>query len=438
MRASATWLCAAAAVALGLATSASCSSSNPRDDVARQAIAYGAPDTAHSAVVALLASTPDGFGACSGTIVQVLGDFGYVLTAAHCCNEATPSVVVMGEDYADGLAYLGGIPQPPAYSVASGTVYYDPLYTGTDHDFCMLKFSGATGAPTIALPSGSDGLTVGTSAEHVGYGVTDTSTDNTTRRTGTSQVEALDALEIQWAQGGVSDTPGTCQGDSGGPALTPAGAAQGSQKVVGITSYGDSSTCAQATVGVASRVTSELGTNGFITKFLADAPIGTKAAAIPSATCSSCTSTASGTSCATAADACINNTKCSALIDCQNGCTTLACVTACETTAGTSAVTLLNAFYQCVCESPACMNLCQCPTTDPPPDLRRPRDLTDPSATAEDLAEPPIEEGADMAVTTGRKKSGGCQASGAGSGGDLAALLLAGGALLRRRRRAGG
>lgn len=436
MRASASWLCAAVAVALGLVTSASCSSSDPRDDVARQAIAFGAPDTAHSAVVALLANTPDGFGACSGIIVQVLGDFGYVLTAAHCCNEATPSIVVMGEDYADGLPYLGGIPQPPAYGVASGTVYYDSQYTGTDHDFCMLKFGGATGAPTIALPSGSDGLTNGATIEHVGYGVTDTSTDNTTRRTGTDQVEALDTLEIQWAQGGVSDTPGTCQGDSGGPALLPAGAAQGSQKVVGITSYGDSSTCAQATVGVASRVTSELGASGFITKFLADAPIGTKAAAIPSATCSSCTATASGTSCATTADACLNNTKCSALIDCENACTTLACVTTCETTAGSAAVNLLNAFYQCVCDSPACMDLCQCPTTGPPPDMKKPRDLTDPSATPEDLAEPTTEEGADLAVKTGRNKGGGCQVGGGASGSDLAGLLLAVGALLRRRRRA--
>lgn len=399
---------------------------------AQRPIAYGAPDTKHTAVVALLGTKADGIYTCSGSIVKVSGDIGYVLTAAHCCNDSTPSVVVMGSDYASGVQFLGGVPSPPAYGVISGSVYYDAQYTGSDHDFCMLKFQGASGAPTLTLPSGSDGLANGDDLEHVGFGVTESSTDNTLRRTGTDQIYALSTAEIEWTQGGAGQTPGTCQGDSGGPALVPAGAAQASQIVVGVTSYGDSATCSLATIGVASRVTSELGSSGFITKFLADAPIGNQAAAIPAPTCSECTGTASVSSCAAEADLCLNDSKCTTLIDCLNTCIAQGCVTACQTTAGKTATTNLFNFYQCVCESPACSTLCECPATAPPPDMKAPKqDLT---ADPEDLL-PPTEGSPDLSTSTGGHHKTGCGcSSAAGGGADFGAVALALLALLRRRR----
>ena len=92
---------------LGLASSllaslsvVSCSSNGPAPDglvgAATDRIAYGSADTAHphTAVVALLAPSGGGFSECSGTIVQVKNNVGYVLTAAHCCNMGAPTLVI--------------------------------------------------------------------------------------------------------------------------------------------------------------------------------------------------------------------------------------------------------------------------------------------------------------------------------------------------------
>src|SRR6185312_10731958 len=115
---------------------------------AQSAIAYGTADSAHTAVVALLGNAGGGsFDECSGTIVQVKSGQGYVLTAAHCCNNTVPSIVVMSSDYTAGEQYLfGGTPQPPAYAVTQGSVYYDTAYNGQDHDFCMLRFAAPANA----------------------------------------------------------------------------------------------------------------------------------------------------------------------------------------------------------------------------------------------------------------------------------------------------
>jgi len=254
---------------------------SPRGDgpigVSRSAIAYGTLDTTHTAVVAVLA--PVGttqLQECSGTIVYVRGEYGYVLTAAHCCNTYVPTVVVIASDYTDGDpgAYLsGGTPAPPVYRVVPGSVSYDPMYNGNasppDHDFCMLQFSGATSStPTIALPtSTNDGLQVGSQIEHVGFGVTQTGA-NSKRMMGTDVVDALSPLTLQFNQGGDADIPGTCEGDSGGPSLLPASASQAQQVVVAVQSYGNNTTCSADTLGGASRVSSAIGPVGFITSYL--------------------------------------------------------------------------------------------------------------------------------------------------------------------------
>lgn len=245
----------------------------------RSAIAFGAADTTHTAVVAVLA--PVGtteLQECTGTIVQVQNGNGYVLTAAHCCNTFVPTVVVLSESYAVGEEFVfGGTPTAPTYPVIASSVYYDGLYDGTDHDFCMLQFSGATAStPTIALPSPTgDGLELGAAVEHIGFGQTQTSTTNTLRRTGTDTInEALTPLIIAFGQGGADDVAGTCEGDSGGPSLFPAGVAQSQQVVVAVQSFGNASSCAAETLGVGSRVTSEIGPGAFITGYLANMPVG--------------------------------------------------------------------------------------------------------------------------------------------------------------------
>jgi hypothetical protein len=279
----------AALCAIACAAAAGCTGAGPdRSPVARteSPIAYGSADSSHTAVVSVLAPVgTNSLQECSGSIVQVKNGNGYVLTAAHCCNMYIPTVVVVSNDYTIGEQYVFGAPPlPPVYPVVSGSIYYDAKYTGPDHDFCMLRFSGApSGTAVLALPPASgDGLTLGASIEHIGFGQTDTSTTNTGRRTGTDTVDlSLTALVFQFSQGGASHIPGTCDGDSGGPSLLPAGQPQAQQVVVGVQSYGNASTCASETLGGASRVLSEIGPGQFITSYLADAPTGIRVGAPP-------------------------------------------------------------------------------------------------------------------------------------------------------------
>ena len=247
-------------------------------------IAYGTADTTHTAVVSVLAAVGSTeIAECSGSVVGVSGGVATVLTAAHCCNTYVPSVVVVSSNYAVGEQYVGiSAPQPPAYPVVVGSVYYDAQYSldmAMDHDFCMLQFSGApAGTATLSLPQASDGLALGDAIEHVGFGETATSTTNSERFTGTDTVNLeLTSLVLEWSQGGSTDTPGTCEGDSGGPALLPAGVAQAQQVVVGVTSYGPATTCPMSTYGVASRVSSAMGSGGFIASYVAGTPIGVHA-----------------------------------------------------------------------------------------------------------------------------------------------------------------
>jgi Trypsin len=344
-----------------------CASTDPNDllGAASNAIAYGSQDTTHTAVVAVLGSISGGFTECSGTIVQVKGGVGYVLTAAHCCNMGSPDVVVVSDDFSAAAAALvqGTPPAPPSYAVTAGSTYYDSLYDPTaaspDHDFCMLTFAAPAGMAVIPVAQpGQDGLALGTEVEHVGFGVTDSSTTNTGRRTATAPVdEQLTATILESSQGGPGDIPGTCEGDSGGPALTPASAAQGQQMVVGTTSYGNSQTCAASTAGVCSRVSSETGPGGFITNFLNDAPSGK--AAVPS--CDTCATAAESGACQTQVTTCVDDPSCNALDMCLGNCTTQACATSCDTTAGTTATAEFNAVNTCI--SSACPQ-CATPTTE--------------------------------------------------------------------------
>ena len=96
-------------------------------------IINGSADTTHTAVVAIFSNQ----SVCSGTIVAVDGDSGYVLTAAHCVEDA-PVQVVFTADYNNAA---------PDNNVVSYAAH--PDYSFPDYDFAMVKFSGATGATPI-------------------------------------------------------------------------------------------------------------------------------------------------------------------------------------------------------------------------------------------------------------------------------------------------
>jgi MYXO-CTERM domain-containing protein len=334
---------------------------------AESAIAYGSPDSTHTAVVALLGSAGGGsFDECSGTIVKVnpATGVGYVLTAAHCCNMTAPQLVVMSSDYTVGEQYLfGGSPQPPVYAVTPGSIYYDSKYDQQEYDFCMLKFAAPANAPVIPVATSPDGLSLGSSVEHVGFGVTDTNGNNSGRRTGTAPVnQTLNALILQSSQGGGAHTPGVCEGDSGGPALFPAGAPQSQQHVVGTTSYGNNSTCAQNTINVCMRVTSEMDpNNGFIATYLNDNPVGGVQAGSAQASCQTCVSSSESGSCSSQTQACAGDQACLTLNTCIGNCNgSQTCVNNCAQTAGQAAVNEYNAFVNCVCQSSVCGTPCMC------------------------------------------------------------------------------
>jgi secreted trypsin-like serine protease len=271
---------------LALSAALGCSSPEAQDGhlaAIRTPIAFGTLDASHTAVAAVLSPVNSSeFQECTGSIVAVMGGQGYVLTAAHCCKAFVPTVVVASSDYSIGEAALGGAaPVPPVYGVVPGSVYYDAQYDGAGgHDFCMLKFAGAaSGLATLVLPtSSSDGLQLGSQVEHIGFGVTDTTTNNTQRRTAIDSVDQqLTGLLLEFSQGGPGHIPGTCDGDSGGPTLLPAGVAQAHQVIVGVQSFGNATSCAQETLGGASRVSSAIGPGQFITSYLAGSPIGVNA-----------------------------------------------------------------------------------------------------------------------------------------------------------------
>jgi hypothetical protein len=317
----------------------------------RSEIAYGTPDTSHTAVVSVLMDFEGVFmGECTGTIVQVKNGKGYVLTAAHCCS-TPPSYVVMADDYGPTKAQFStGNVGPPAYPVIAGSVWYDSLYALLDHDFCMLQFAAPPGTPSIpvAMP-GQDGLALGVDVEHVGFGLTESNSNNTGRRTAVAPVDLeLTDLVLESSQGGPNNIPGTCAGDSGGPALLPASVSQSQQFVVGTTSYGSGGSCQSETLSVSSRVTSETGPGGFITNYLADTPTGTSPPPPPTS-CGEVLSDAEDGGCWPTVSECDGGSSCLALIACLDACPDQACQASCWNAAGSGVNAERDLFYFCVC-----------------------------------------------------------------------------------------
>ena len=330
-------------------------------------IYYGTKDTTHTGVVALITDEgSSGISVCSGTLVQVKSNVGYVLTAAHCCNGSTkPGLVVMANDYADYAGYVGWTTPPkPAYPVVSGSVVWDTRFTGagSPYDLCMLKFTGATTAmQVIPVATSPDGLAGNVQIEHVGYGKTERDSNNSIRYHATNKIDrGLTSREITYSEG--NGVGGPCEGDSGGPALLPAGAAPASQKVVGVTSYGDAN-C--SSYGSSIRVSAETGPTGFIGKYLADQSTGGTGTTTPADVCDQCQSDALGPTgaCRSVSDACEANAGCLGIFTCFDGCAIndSACINACYSSATATSRAKFDAIGTCLCTtacSTECVSIC--------------------------------------------------------------------------------
>ena len=322
----------------------------------------GTLDTTTQAVVAVLG--PD--FACSGTVLQVKGGIGYVLTAAHCCPpNDLPNKVFVGTDY--NMPMTGVFHNVVGGSVVKDSCYQD--YAGSTDDVCMLKFSNAAGIAVIPpMDPAHDNLAVGSPATYVGYGLTNNpfmpdpnnpgqlipnpnAGNNSTRYKIDRTLGKVDSYFIEYAN---ANTGGTCEGDSGGPAL--AVDSTNTLVVAGVTSYGDQA-CSQ--LGASIRASAVY--THFIAKYLADAapdPI------CPAATdCNACSQSATQNgACANVTNKCFQDAQCAALAQCYQGCGSSACIATCNN-AHVGGLEKYAAIETCICTAgcaQACGNTSTC------------------------------------------------------------------------------
>lgn len=314
-----------------------CSQGSPAPEVvdtAQQPIIGGTQDTTHKFAVALLSNNSE----CTGSIVQVAGGNGYVLTAGHCCQpNDIPIIATLENDYNN---YQGGV----TYNVVANTVTVNPAFdinnVGAGYDFCMMQIANVDAAtPTVApMTPAQDGLAVGSQVDIVGYGLIDNMGMNSVRRHVNKNLGQVDPMLI-WIDNSQS---GTCEGDSGGPWLDTA-----SNTVAGVTSFGNTKSCSgQGAVGAAGRVSAVY--NSFIQPYLNNMP------AQPD--CNTCATQAQNNQCSSQVATCKANSECVALAQCIQGCKDQACVNTCAQQ-HQSGVNDYNAIDNCICKT-ACVTEC--------------------------------------------------------------------------------
>jgi secreted trypsin-like serine protease len=229
---------------------------NPADGLAlshlEQPILGGVVDDAHGAVM-LLASR-EGF-LCTGTVIHVERDMGYLLTAAHCVTEEAeggPGVVPL--DARDFIVVPGADFAESTTAFSAQAISVEPTYDGSfAADVAVVRFFfGDQPAPAVipALDASEDALAIDDALLLVGYGQTESDEANTERRRVERNVEELDRELVVYTQ---EDARGACFGDSGGPALVKV---EGEERVAGVISGGvsDSDEGCAGGIGVAMRV----------------------------------------------------------------------------------------------------------------------------------------------------------------------------------------
>ncbi len=256
-------------VALSLSAFIACG--NPADELSlsrvQQPIFGGDVDREHPEV--MLLAHRAGF-LCTGTVIHVEDQTGYLLTAGHCVTEEGPGgsglvtlaphdfLVVPGEDFAESTT---------AFSVEG--VFVEPSYDGSfSADVALVRFFfGGQPAPAAIRPlrAADDSLAVDTELLLVGYGQTEADEANTERRRVSRSIEELDRELVIFTQ---EDAKGACFGDSGGPVLVEVG---GEERVAAVISGGvsDSDDGCAGGIGVAMRVSAY---QRFIDAVLEEAP----------------------------------------------------------------------------------------------------------------------------------------------------------------------
>jgi secreted trypsin-like serine protease len=234
-------------VALG-----ACSSGNEAMELGHteQPILRGQLDREHPQV--MLLADRAGF-LCTGTLIDVQGHTGFLLTAAHCVTEEDGRATRISPDRFLVIAGNDFETSTTAFPVESIQVHpgYDGSFAVDDVAVVRLDL-GSTTPPTPIPPLSAkeDKLEVGDALLLVGYGQTEQSEEeNSVRRHVSRDIGELEDDIVAYSQ---EDGKGTCFGDSGGPGLVTV---KGSERVASVTSGGvDSNDDCSGGIGVSMRV----------------------------------------------------------------------------------------------------------------------------------------------------------------------------------------
>jgi hypothetical protein len=317
----------------------------PADSVTSPAPIFGGvADTTDDAVMALINQvSTQSTSACSGTTIATVGASGIFLTAGHCVvandgmghittpvkvGDPSQIFIVPGNDWMTSVG--GGL----YFGVAQVAVH--PQYDGavdSPFDLALVRYLGALPSSPVVpvLAPTDDKLVAGSPITVVGYGKTETNSNNSQRRKVDRVVQSITANQFIYDQ---TDLKGACQGDSGGPAFfaTAPGA-----RVAGITSFGDPD-CTK--VGASVRVSA---LSAFVQSFISAAP--------KTLSCDDCSSASvgPGNACADLSIACSQSTSsCRKFVTCADACSSAACVTQCRHSFASGA-TAYDAIVACQC-----------------------------------------------------------------------------------------
>jgi hypothetical protein len=346
---------ASASLALGttLALAVASCGQLPADAVQAQAPIFGGvADTTDNAVMALInQGNIKTTSACSGTTIATVGASGIFLTAGHCVvasdgmgHVTTPVKVVASGDIfiVPGNDWMTSVSGFQYFGVAQVAVH--PMYDGSvdsPFDLALVRYDGALPSTAVVpiLAPADDKLVAGSPITVVGYGRTETNTNNSVRRKVDRVIQSLTANQFIYDQ---TDLKGACQGDSGGPAFFMA---PGGPRVAGITSFGDPD-CTM--VGASVRVSA---LSAFVQSFINAAP--------QTLSCDECALAVVGPG-----NACVNQSvacgpatsSCGRFLTCAGNCTNNSCITQCRQSF-TAGATAYDAIVSCQCGG-ACAAAC--------------------------------------------------------------------------------